>query len=79
MLSFRGTLRAEESLFLVLKAREIPYFVWNDKQILISAVCLAAEDKVGCTSPRFYISARVIAPSEAELTRAAYFAKTPVL
>ena len=31
MLSFRGTLRAEESLFLLIfKPREIPHFVRND-------------------------------------------------
>ena len=34
MLSFRGTLRAEESLFSLVsvKEREIPHFVRNDKQ-----------------------------------------------
>jgi hypothetical protein len=32
LLSFRGALRAEESLFsCVLERREIPYFVRNDK------------------------------------------------
>jgi hypothetical protein len=32
LLSFRGTLRAEESLFLLtLEPREIPHFVRNDK------------------------------------------------
>jgi hypothetical protein len=35
-LSFRGTLRAEESLMLVtLELREIPHFVRNDKNNLL--------------------------------------------
>jgi hypothetical protein len=40
MLSFRGTLRAEESLFfLAFKPREIPHFVRNDDQRSFSAKC----------------------------------------
>jgi hypothetical protein len=40
MMSFRGTLRAEESLlFLAFKPREIPHFVRNDEQSTFSANC----------------------------------------
>jgi hypothetical protein len=40
-LSFRGTLRAEESLILLnLKPGEIPRFARNDKINYFSAVCL---------------------------------------
>jgi hypothetical protein len=41
-LSFRGTLRAEESLILLtLEPREIPHFVRNDKNLSFSAACSA--------------------------------------
>jgi hypothetical protein len=38
LLSFRGTLRAEESLFFqAIKPREIPHFVRNDSESTFSA------------------------------------------
>jgi hypothetical protein len=41
LLSFRGTLRAEESLLLLpLEQREIPHFVRNDKTAYFSSTSL---------------------------------------
>jgi hypothetical protein len=52
-LSFRGTLRAEESLILLtLEPREIPHFVRNDKNVRFSAA-----PKAGLLS-NSYVTAR---------------------